>query len=559
MRRKILALVSAPALILGLAAPAMATGPVMPPSLPQTPEAQFFYDMWFGPPDPEWTPQGTVVADSGFRPTPNGFPYVNYGGSFSPYNLFFDMPDNELQPMTSPYMRSLYGDGVCSGPVQSDGSCEMTPAAEYMSVALLQQVDGVGHCVGFAITSAGLFNGQIEPSAVGAETLGLQSQLTLDTQNVIARNWSTQLTTGLTSLTPTEVVEQLLMDFQTPGTVPNILRIWWQTPTGGQEGHGITPYAVYDKGNGQFDIAIYDNNYPFQSRAIHVDTVADTWEYEVLLNPSAPPTMATGDATTKNIQLQSVAASLATQECQVCAGGRDTNLVLMDPLPNAVAADVSVDLLDAQGNILPQERANLLPAVDSGNSDLVGFPAFDIDPADGFGYLVITEGATENFPLTVTNLSVNGVKRGSVGSFPAGARALLQFDLAGVFAFGATQPVKPRMERVYTEGARHYTSLVYGGDLVAAGNARSITVKSGSEAIYYGDSNNAGGAMTVTVELDRGADSKKFRAVNVTYPEGGQLVLDYANWKRVNQRPAFGIDTDGDGTIEVPVKMKRVR
>jgi hypothetical protein len=553
MRRKLLAVVSAPILALGLAAPALATGPVMPPSLPQTPEAQFFYDMWFGSPDPEWTPQGTVVADSGFRPTPNGFPYVNYAGSFTPFNLFFDMPDNALQPMTPPYMRSLYGDGVCAGPVRTDGSCTMTPAAQYMAVALLEQVDGVGHCVGFAVTSAGLFNGQIDPSAVSARTLAGQSQLTLDTQNVIARNWATQKTTPKSDLTPAELVQQLIEDFQTPGSVPNILILW-----GSWGGHGITPFAVYDRGNGQYDIAVYDNNYPFQSRAIHVDVEADTWEYQVLLNPSAPPTMAGGDATTRNLQLQSVGESLATQACPVCAGGRDTNLVVMNPLPTTMATDLTVDLLDSDGNPLPEDRANALPPLDSGNSDLVGFPAFDIDPGDGFTYVIVGEGVTESFPLKVTDLSVNGVKQVSLPSFPAGANGFAEFDAAGVFGFAATVPVKPRMERVFTEGVRHYTSIVYGGQEVAGMNARTITVKTGSQAMYYGDANSAGGSMTVVATLSRANDTRKFRATNVAYPAGGQLVLDYSNWKRTTQRPIFGVDTTGDGKINVRVPMRRV-
>jgi len=553
MRRRILALISAPALALGLAAPALATGPVMPPSMPQTPEAQFFYDMWFGPPDPEWTPQGTVVADSGFRPTPNGFPYVNYAGSLSPFNLFFDMPDNDLQPMTSVYMRDLYGDGVCAGPVQSDGTCTMTPAAEYWSLSLFQQVDAVGHCVGLAVTSAGLFNGQVEPSAVAATTLAGQSQLTPDTQNVIARNWATQKTTPVSNLTPNALVQQLIEDFQTPGAVPHTLVLW-----GSWGGHGITPFAVYDKGNGQYDIAVYDNNFPFQSRAIHVDTATDTWEYQVLLNPTAPATIAAGDATTKNLQLQSVADSLAVQECPVCAGGRDTNLVLMNPVPASVADALELGLQDTDGNALPQDRFNTLPALDSGNPDLKGNLTFDVDPGDGFTYIVDASNVTQAFPLTVSDMSVNGVKQVVVPDFPAGASAEAEFDAAGVFGFGGTVALKPRMERVFTEGVRHYTSIVYGGEEVAADNGRTITVKTGEEAVYYGDGNNAGGSMTVTVELDRGTDSRKFRAVRVEYPAGGQLVLDYSNWKRTTQRPSFGIDTDGDGEIDEPVRMRRI-
>lgn len=558
MRRKIIALVSAPALALGLAAPALAAGPVIPPSIPDNPETEYFYDLWFGPTDPDWEPQGTVVADSGFRPLPNGFPYANYAGSLRPNQVFWGTPDNELQPMTSNYMIDLYGEGVCAGPVQSDGSCAMTPAAEYQAVAIMDSVDGVGHCVGLAITSAGLFNGQIEPSAVSATTLAAQSQLTLDTQNIIARNWATQFYTPTTDLTPSQVVAQLIEDFATPGQVPNILRIAWQSDTGKFEGHGITPYAVYDKGNGQYDIAVYDNNYPFKERAIHVDTIADTWEYQVLINPNAPATIAAGDATTKNIQLQSVSESLETQECVVCNGGRNTNLVLVNPMPTTAWDYTSFGLLDADGQPLPAGRYSVLQSVDSGNPDLVSPRGIDVAPGDGFALTVNTEDSATNFPLTITDLSVNGVKKVSVANFPGGANAMAEFDAAGVFAFGGSIPLKPKMERVFTQGVRHYTSIVYGGQEVAARNGRTITVKTGSEAVFYGDSNSAGGSMTVTVELTRGGADRKFRATRVSYPEGGQLVLDYSTWKRANQRPTFGIDTDGDGTIDQPVRMKRV-
>lgn len=559
MRRTRAFTLIAPIAALALATPAFAVGPVIPPSIPDNPSTEYFYDLWFGPTDPDWVPQGTVVADSGLRPLPNGFPYANYAGSLQPNQVFWGTPDNELQPMTSNYMIDLYGEGVCAGPVQSDGSCVMTPAAEYQAVAIMDSVDGVGHCVGFAITSAALFNGQIEPSAVSATTLAAQSQLTLDTQNILARNWATQYYTPMTNLTPSQVVTQLIEDFTTPGQVPNILRIWWQSDTGQFEGHGITPYAVYDKGDGQYDIAVYDNNYPFKERAIHVDTVEDTWEYQVLINPNAPATIAAGNATTKNIQLQSVSESLATQECVVCNGGRNTNLVVMNPVPTAAWEYLSVGLIDLDGQPLPADRYSVLQSVDSGNPDLVSPRGLDIKPGDGFSLVISTEDSAVDFPLTIADLSTSGIKKVTVPSFPGGTNATAELDAGGVFGFGASIPLKPKMERVFTEGVRHYTSIVYGGQQVAAGNGRTITVKSGSQAVYYGDAASAGGAMTVTVELDRGVDSKKFRALNVSYPQGGQLMLDYSSWKRVNQRPAFGIDTDGDGTIDEPVKMKRVR
>ena len=559
MRRRILALLSAPALILGLAVPAMATGPVMPPAIPDTPDNRFFYGLWFSPTNPGWSPEGTIVADSGFRPQPNGLTYANYGGSLTALSLplFFGTPDNELEPMDSTWMRSLYGDGVCQGPVASDGTCDLTPAARYWSAVLFEQVNGAGHCVGFAIVAAGLYNGQLQPDEVATTALGGNSQLLPKVQQLIARNWSTQKTWDITDLSPSGVV-QALIEGLTDGNVPYTLNMRWSTPDGGAEGHQITPYAIYDKGNGLYDIAVYDNNFPFQERAVHVDTIADTWAYEVSLNPSAPATIAEGDATTKTLQLVEVSDSLAVQECPICLGGRDTNLVLFDPIPTEATNAITLQLLDLQGEGLPSDRYEVLPNLDSHNPDLSSPPTLDINPGDGYRLVVDGTNVGEDIPLTVTEAAAEGVKAVTQPGFPAGAIGVLIYDQDGAFGFGASVPTKPRMTHAFPEGVRHYTTIVYGGDEVAAENGREITVKRSGEYIAYGDSQNAGGSMTVNVTLERRGESKKFRATNVSYPAGGQLIVDYSDWRRTTQRPAFGIDTDSDGTIDVPVKMKRV-
>lgn len=560
MRRTRAFTLIAPIAALGLAAPALAAGPVMPPAIPDTPNNQFLYQLWFGPTNPGWSPEGTIVADSGFRPQANGLPYANYGGSLTEMQLplFFGTPDNELQPMDSTWMRSLYGDGVCQGTVSAEGTCDLTPAARFWSEVLFEQVNGAGHCVGFAIVAAGLYNGQLQPDEVATTALGGNSQLLPKVQQLIARNWSTQKTWNISDLTPSGVVQELIDRF-TPGSVPFTLNLRWPTPDGGSEGHQITPYAIYDKGNGLYDIAVYDNNFPFQERAVHVDTIADTWAYEVLLNPSAPATIAEGDATTKTLQLVEVNDSLAVQECPVCLGGRDTNLVLFDPIPTEAANAIELRLQDFQGEALPDDRYEVLASLDSHNPDLGSPPTLDISPGNGYRLIVDGSDVEEDIPLTVTEAAAEGVKMVTQLGFPAGAIGMVIYDQDGTFGFGASVPTKPRMIHAFPDGVRHYTAITYGGDEVDADNGREITVRRSAEYMAFGDANDAGGSMTVTVTLERRGESKKFRATTVSYPAGGQLIVDYSDWKRVNQRPAFGIDTDGNGTIDIPVKMKRVR
>lgn len=546
-----LALICAPALALGLAAPAMATGPVPPPTIPDTEDGRFYYNVFFGPTPTEWAPRGEIVADSGFRPAPNGFPFPNYSGSFDFLNLFFPMPTTPLSPVSPATMRSLYGDGVCVTVPGPTGDCPLTPAAAYLAEAIFQQAAG-GHCFGFASTAAAIYTGLQSPQAVGATTLANQAVLNVDTQQVLARNWATQWTVPKAAPPPADIVE-LLQELLEPGKLPVTLLI-----RGDTGGHAITPYAIHDRGNGLFDIAIYDNNYPGKERAIHVDTIANTWEYLVMTSPGQPEELWEGDAQTFSMAISLNSDIVAVQPCIVCEGGSRNNLVTIDPTA-AGPGELAIELQGNDGQQLPNGRYNELSPLTPPIPGDAAYSAYDVQPGDGFVVAVSGAELTRQVPVTIRDHSTRSSKVVSDRTLPAGFEgAEVILDRAGLLSFVATAPSKPRMEHAFSEGVRHYTTIVYGGQQVAADNGRAVIVRTGQDKILYGDVNNAGGSMTVNVSLERANGERKFRATNVAYPAGGQLVVDYSGWKRTTQRPVFGVDTDGDGTIDVPVAMKRV-
>jgi hypothetical protein len=551
MRRKFLALIFAPALALGLAAPAMANGPVMPPTIPDTETNRFYYDFWFGPTPEEWAPRGEIVADSGFRPAPNGFPFPNYGSSFDGYNKFFPMPTTPVSPVSPATMRSLYGDGVCVTVPGPTGDCPLTPAAAYLAEAIFQQAAG-GHCFGFAATAAAIYTGLQSPQVVGASTLANQAVLNVDTQQVLARNWAAQWTVDRFSAPPADVVEAL-RESLTPGQLPFTLLIF-----GDNDGHAITPYAVYDRGNGLFDIAIYDNNFPGKERAIKVDTIANTWEYLVTTSPGQPEEPWSGDAQTLSMLLAENTQVLAVQPCIVCDGGSRNNLVTIDPTPPG-AGELGVQLLDNDGQDLPDDRFNELSPLTPPIPGDATYSAYDVAPENGFRVGITGVGLTQQVPVTVRDHSERSSKVAADRTLPAGfGVAEVVLDQAGLLAFGASVPSRPRLSHSFSEGVRHYTVTALGGTPVAAENFRTMELKKASEHVVLGDLNSAGGTMTVTVTLNRGDTQRRYRAQTVRYPAGGNLIVDYSGWKRTTQRPAFGIDTNGDGKIDQPVRMKRV-
>ncbi len=558
MSCKMLVLAACAALAVGIAGPALAAGPVMPPSIPDTQENREYYELIFSETDPNWAPQGTIVADSGFRAEPNGLPYPNYGPNLDQASLFFGTPEDSVVPMDSASMMDLYGDGVCAGPVDPSGQCELTPAAEYLAMLIFSESSG-GHCEGFALTTAGLFNGEIDPAAVQSPNLGLNSHLGITTQNTIARNWATQLTTPTTNLTPAQVVSELIEQLQA-GQVPSIVTIHWVSPQGDPEGHAITPFAVYDRGNGVYDIGIYDNNYPFKERAIHVDTVANTWEYLVFATPGQAPNMASGDASTMSLQLQSVADSLAVNPCPVCAGGRDTNLIITAPVPVAAGgATIVQGLLDLNDEALPKDRYSVLAPLDPNTPDMADFVTLDVDPGGGYKYVIGAQDTTAAFPLSVSELSAEGHKEVRVASFPAGGTGVTVYDDDGVFGFGADVPTTPRLERSFTVGGRTYIVVTSAGSTVAAGNGRGTQLVRSQGRVLFGDDNSVGGKITVTTTLDLGSKERTYRASGAAYPAGGNLVLVYKNWKKSSQKPTLWVDKNGDGTLDKQLTMKKVR
>ena len=73
----------------------------------------------------------------------------------------------------------------------------------------------------------------------------------------------------------------------------------------GAGGHAVTPYALYDKGDGRYDVAIYDNNYPDFRRVVRLDATNEQAQYTFSANPNAQ----TSDPTLDDIGLVPLACS----------------------------------------------------------------------------------------------------------------------------------------------------------------------------------------------------------------------------------------------------------
>ena len=240
--------------------------------------------------------EGDVVADTGFRPNPDGMGFENFG----------DIRDSDL---TEGDIRLLLGDSAVWE--EPGGGTVLKATARQISEPLLDNMTG-GHCFGISIVASRLFEEiPLSDGAVGVDGVDPTAPEAIDLQKFqlrgpisvdMARQFTSSklfieiLATGVDG--PTAAFDEIRTAFEDGDTVPALALL----DRDGGGGHAITPYAITDQGEGVFYIHVYDNNFPDNAElVVEIDTVADTWRF-LNTGPAggSPYPEFNGDATTEN-------------------------------------------------------------------------------------------------------------------------------------------------------------------------------------------------------------------------------------------------------------------
>lgn len=220
---------------------------------------------------------GKVLADSGFRPKPNGFGFENWGGDQHP-----------ISKLTAEDVQGLFGDRVCARFEKNE--CVLTPAAKLWANEMNQMMQG-GHCEGMAALSAAFHVKKEAVADYGApQTFELQPKKA-DLMRTISMYFATQSlepvnkSTALTRGWPLQKILDQLVSAIGSKTDYITLGIY-----GAQGGHAVTPYMVEQLPSGVYRIHVYDNNYPGAEKYVEVDVAKDRWTYAgAALNPKEDP------------------------------------------------------------------------------------------------------------------------------------------------------------------------------------------------------------------------------------------------------------------------------
>ncbi len=248
----------------------------------------------------------TFDLDTGFRPEVDGFSFENYGDEMRPVDL------------TNVEMQRLFGKSVCSG----DDECTLIPnARRWMEENNKEMTEG--HCEGMAVLSLLFYLGLEDPEKFGGATthdLELEGNELL--QREIAYWWATQSTSPEEDSVegPNEALKALEKTFQAGENATDTWTVGVSRENGSGD-HAVTPFAVQDKGNGIYEISVYDNNYPDETKVINVDSNDNTFTYETSTNPEEESDLYTGHGLT----LSGTNGRLVQQKCDFCQEDNKTD------------------------------------------------------------------------------------------------------------------------------------------------------------------------------------------------------------------------------------------
>jgi hypothetical protein len=475
--------------------------------------------------------------DIGFRPSPDGYSFANYG-------------DVAASDYTIEDMRRDFGDAaVC---VTTTPTCQPSQAALAWNQSVNEMLAG-GHCDGMASTSLRFFKGLESPASYQLGATRAYDLLKGNARRLIASYAAKQMSSPLgdyrwysTQNPPSIILAQLRASMLGGAPNPMTLAIW-QKDVGG---HAITPYAIEERGGGVFWVKVYDNNHPGDSgRHVIIDTANETWSYDL------GGMLWSGDVSTQSLALTPISLYAAPQICPFCSGsslqvgqvwldgpghllisdsqGRRVGYV-GDQLVNEVPGARQIRMVGDVGQA--HEPIYTLPLTATYTIQLDGSAAGQSGPAAvaqfGPGYAMAAEGLQVG-PSTHSQLS-----------FAAdGTRASYSSDTPGAATLTLAQD---------SAGSSHRFSVAGAG--VAAGQALTMQLDSASGQIVISGA-QAGSAYDLAITRVSVAGAQTFAHHAVAVAAADTSYVNYGAWDGAGT-VTVQIDHGSDGTIDETLTLE---
>ena len=478
---------------------------------------------------------GDLTATNGFKPGENGFSFQNYGKVDGRPNL------------TADEVRRFFGDSVCAS--LANGTCTLTPPAEQWMQQVSDGMNG-GHCEGMAALALLLYKGTVKladivPGASNTWAAAIEGNDKLAKE--IAYWWATQTiepssTAEVKDKKPSEIVSMLKDSFKDGAEESYTLGIYKTVDGKKTAGHAITPYGLVEKGEGKVEIAVYDNNFPAQPRAVVVDTGADKWSYSAAADPTQPESLYEGDASTFSLTLTPTSSRLKSFTCPFCSAaapaagfgkgvlrGEDGGASMGQLFLNENAGDkgVVVTVTDLDGNALSGVRS-----IDPKNSDDINaIPTITQIPA-GVAFKVKIDGSALKESVT-TDITYIGPELDQyidgINLDPGQIDTATFRPTSGALTYETTSSESPTIGIGFSSPGADYDFSVGGVDLPSGGAVEArVDLAAGSFTVSNLSSSTGTYALTMDRIDDNGEQS--FSKDDVELVGGAVLVFPYTAW-----------------------------
>ena len=509
---------------------------------------------------------GAAEADSGFRTDQNGFSFPNYTGQ--------EFPVTDLTPVE---MQRMFGPQVCAS--NAGGECILTPPAQRWMDDRNASMSG-GHCEGFTVLSSLMYYGQVDPNEFGAPSV---SQLQIQDNEMLQREIAYWFTTqysqpgGINKIneSPAAVVDALLQIFA-EGNQPSEQFAVGIYKRDFQGGHSVLPIGVDDKGDGLYDILIYDNNYPGQTRAISVDTNANTWQYEASINPNVESDVYEGDASTGTLELVTISHRLDQQVCDFCSGtggsskgGRGLGQAAPEYYEVTLEGPANLMIETEDGKRIGYVDGQFINEIEGAKTEhtKLGLNVWDQDLEPVYR---IPAGKTFTIAVDATELTEASNSSVSVigpGFFMAIEDIELdagEVDIIGITSEGQTYAVvyltdyteTPEIYMGIETPEADYAFLASASDLPGAEDTLNIALDLENQLfVVTGEGNTEPGKFNFYVLRIDDEGESAFGTEDFELGPGQTVYLEYANWQGNDAAMVAQLDSDGDGQPDQVVDL----
>jgi hypothetical protein len=505
-------------------------------------------------------PKVGVVADSGFRPGPNGFTFQNYGDTLADGAV----PTN----LTPADVRAIFGDAVCAD--AAIGKCDLIPQAQAWMEQMNQEMAD-GHCFGFSVAADLVWQDKVNTSTYGAATInGLAIDNNASLQSIIAEGWTYQTLDSVQAKritgTPNQILDKLEQVLKPHPSETYTVTIWKSDGTGG---HAVTPYEVVYKGNGQYQVMIYDNNWPDQTRAISFDTTKDTWSYDAASNPNDPSELYQGDAKTKTISLFPTSPGRGTQPCPFCdkvpsngstAGATGAARTAVIYLTGSATNHSHVLVTDQKGRRLGNVNGKLVNEIPGAHYVLLTSDQDWKNKLEPILYVPANQAYTitlDGSPLTAPDTESIGIIGPSwhvaindIPMHPGDKDTLTVDPNATTLTYHTTRAQSPTIQAAVSDSRAHYAFVIAGVSSQPGSTINLHVPPEGGSLIIT----NAGSAGTSSVNLhmtrstEQGVQLFSHNAIPLAGADIAQLL--FGNWTNTSQGIPLVTNHNGQQTTQ---------